>query len=177
MIDAINQQYVAAKKIDLSDFDADFKAIEVEDNKHEEIPDGKYQVNIDKAELVTAKISGNPMLKWTLRILNYGNNKVLWRNNVLATKENLKWLKQDLATCGLFLDKLSDLNDNLDNLIDIKLEVTKKTIGDFQNVYLNKQIYIEDAPPTQEVMNDVPLANIVALLETIIEERQTVLDS
>ncbi len=30
--------------------------------------------------------------------------------------------------------------------------------------------------PSQEVMNDVPIANIKALLETIVEERQTVLD-
>jgi uroporphyrinogen decarboxylase len=31
--------------------------------------------------------------------------------------------------------------------------------------------------PSQEVMNDVPLENVVALLETIIEERQTVLET
>ena len=30
--------------------------------------------------------------------------------------------------------------------------------------------------PSQEVMNDVPIANVRALVETIIEERQTVLD-
>lgn len=31
--------------------------------------------------------------------------------------------------------------------------------------------------PSQEVMNDVPLANVIALVETIVEERQTVLNS
>jgi hypothetical protein len=31
--------------------------------------------------------------------------------------------------------------------------------------------------PSQEVMNDVPLENVVALLETIIEERRTVLET
>jgi len=30
-------------------------------------PDGKYQVNVEKAELTEAHTSGNPMLKWTLR--------------------------------------------------------------------------------------------------------------
>jgi len=29
--------------------------------------------------------------------------------------------------------------------------------------------------PSQEVMNDVPLANVKALVETIVEERQSVL--
>ena len=29
--------------------------------------------------------------------------------------------------------------------------------------------------PSQEVMNDVPIANVKALVETIVEERQTVL--
>jgi uroporphyrinogen decarboxylase len=30
--------------------------------------------------------------------------------------------------------------------------------------------------PSQEIMNDVPIDNVVALLEAIVEERQTVLD-
>jgi uroporphyrinogen decarboxylase len=30
--------------------------------------------------------------------------------------------------------------------------------------------------PSQEVMNDVPIANVKALVETIIEERETVLN-
>jgi len=31
--------------------------------------------------------------------------------------------------------------------------------------------------PSQEVMNDVPIANVKALVETIVEERQTVLNT
>ena len=30
--------------------------------------------------------------------------------------------------------------------------------------------------PSQEIMNDVPIENVKALVETIVEERQTVLD-
>lgn len=55
--------------IDLAQFDDDFAHAEVEEREFETIPDGKYQVNVERAELTRAQTSGNPMLKWTLRIL------------------------------------------------------------------------------------------------------------
>ncbi|HEB85033.1 MAG TPA: DUF669 domain-containing protein, partial [Bacteroidetes bacterium] len=87
----------------------------------------------------------NPMLKWTLRIIAPRfRGRLLWRNNVMATRENIKWLKTDLHTCGLSLEKISDLPANLEKLINIKLEVTKRTRGENENVYLNKRIVLED---------------------------------
>ena len=131
--------------IDLSQFDDDFKHAEVEDREFETIPDGKYQVNVERVELTRAKSSGNPMLKWTLRILAPRfRGRLMWRNNVMATRENIKWLKADLYTCGLSLDKLSDLPANLDKLIGVKLEVTKRTRGENENVYFNRRIVLED---------------------------------
>jgi len=68
------------------------------------------------------------MLKWTLRILGPKYvNRLLWRNNVLVSKENIRWLKEELHICGLDLKKLSDLPANLERLLDVKLEVTKRT--------------------------------------------------
>ncbi len=131
--------------IDLTDFEDDYVETEVEEREFEPVPDGKYQVNVDQVELVRAKSSGKPMLKWTLRILAPRfRGRLLWRNNIIASRENIKWLKTDLHTCGLDLEKLSDLYKHLGQLTGVKLEVTKRTNGDFENVYLNRRLVIED---------------------------------
>ena len=131
--------------IDLTQFDDDFAEAEVEERDFEPIPDGKYQVNVERVELTRAQTSGNPMLKWTLRIIAPRfRGRLLWRNNVMATRENIKWLKTDLHTCGLDLEKLSDLPANLEKLIGVKLEVTKRTRGENENVYFNRRIVLED---------------------------------
>ncbi len=131
--------------IDLAQFDDDFAHAEVEEREFETIPDGKYQVNVERVELTRAQTSGNPMLKWTLRILAPKfRGRLLWRNNVMATRENIKWLKTDLHTCGLNLDKLSELPTNLEKLINVKLEITKRTRCENENVYINRRIVLED---------------------------------
>ena len=121
------------------------------------VPDGKYQVNVDRVELTRAQTSGNPMLKWTLRILAPTHKgRLLWRNNVMASNENIKWLKQDLYTCGLQLQKLSDLPGHLEQLLNIKLEVTKRTRGENENIYFNRRIVMaDDAGAPGAAMDDM----------------------
>lgn len=130
---------------DLTQFDDAFADAPVEDREFDPIPDGKYQVNVEKVELTTARSSGNHMLKWTLRILAPRfRGRLLWRNNVMASRQNIKWLKNDLHRCGLDLQKLSDLSANLDRLLDVKLEVTKKTRGDNENIYIDRRLVLDD---------------------------------
>lgn len=134
-----------APDVDLSQFDDDFAAAPVEEREFEELPDGKFQVQVDKVELTTAKSSGNALLKWTLRILgpSYAG-RLLWRNNVIATRENVRWLKNDLHICGLDLVKLSELRDHLEQLLDVQLEVTKRTRGDSVNIYFNRRLVLDE---------------------------------
>ena len=135
------------ERVDLSQFDEDYAVAPVEERDIQKVPDGKYQVNVEKVEIARAKTTGNPMLKWTLRILGPAcRGRLLWRNNVLASRENLKWLKSDLHVCGLDLGKVSDLNDRVHELLDVKLEVTKRTKGENENVYFNRRIVLDDAP-------------------------------
>ncbi len=137
--------------LDLAQFDDDFAEAPVEEREFEEIPDGKYQVNVEKVELTRAQSSGNPMLKWTLKILGPRfAGRLLWRNSVMASKENLKWLKTDLHTCGLDIEKLSDLPARLGDLLDVKLEVTKRTKGESENIYFNRRIVVEDLAPEDD---------------------------
>jgi hypothetical protein len=128
------------KSIDLAQFDDDFQSEATEERgDFESVPDGKYQVAVEKVEL-TQSSTGNPMLKWTLRILAPRfANRFLWRNSVF-THNTLKYVKTDLHLCGLDLDKLSELPKHLDKLLDVKLEVTKKTKGENENIYFNRRI-------------------------------------
>jgi hypothetical protein len=131
--------------IDLSQFDDDFAEAPIEEREFDEVPDGKFQVSIDKVELTTAKSSGNAMLKWTLRILGpHCAGRLLWRNNVIATRENVRWLKNDLHICGLELVKLSELREHLEQLLDVQLEVTKRTRGDSVNIYFNRRLVLDE---------------------------------
>ncbi len=133
--------------LDLAQFDDAFESAEVEDREYETVPDGKYQVNVERVELTRAKTSGNPMLKWTLRIIAPTHKgRLLWRNNVMVSSMNIKWLKQDLYICGLQLSKLSDLPGYLEQLLNIKLEVTKRTRGENENIYFNRRIVLADEP-------------------------------
>jgi hypothetical protein len=98
------------------------------------------------------------MLKWTLKILAPTHaGRLLWRNNVMASKENIKWLKNDLHTCGLELEKLSELPERLNDLLDLTLEVTKRTRGENENIYLNRRIEIDvnDGEPARDAKGDL----------------------
>src|SRR5215831_1827154 len=140
-----NSRSTGPEDVDLSRFDADFASAPTENRARGPVPDGKYHVNVERVEFATARSSGNTMLKWMLRIIGPTHaGQVLWRNNVLATRENVAWLKADLHICGLDLQKLSDLNANLGKLLEVRLEVTKRTKGDNENVYLNRRIEMDE---------------------------------
>ena len=138
---------MANNSIDLTQFDDDFRSeTPAERSDMESVPDGKYQVVVEKVEITEAHTTGNPMLKWTLRVLAPRHvNRLMWRNSVF-TPNTLKFVKTDLHICGLDLEKLSDLPRNLSKLLDVKLEVTKKTKGDNENIFFNRRIDNDRAP-------------------------------
>ena len=131
---------MSEERIDLSYLDDEYEETEVPDQDFSPVPDGKYQVLVERAEISTAQTSGNPMLKWTLRILGPAyRERLLWKNSVLLSGL-LQYVKKDLQTCGIHIQKISDLPDQLERLLDLKLEITKKTKGENENIYFNKLI-------------------------------------
>jgi len=133
-----------ADGVDLSHLDEEYARAEVPET--EEVPDGRYQVSIERVKLTQAQSTGNPMLRWVLRILGPSHrDRLLWKNSVM-TANTLEYLKKDLQTCGLSLQRLSDLPNHLGDLLDLKLEVVKKTRGDSVNMYINKKIVVDDEP-------------------------------
>jgi len=105
-----------------------------------DLPDGKYQMIVEKAELQKST-KGNAMLVWRMRVLGprYAGAKH-WHRNMIVTRKNIDWLKRDLVLAGLELAKLSDLEKRAGELVDVVLEVQLKTKGDRQNSYVNKRV-------------------------------------
>ena len=127
--------------IDLTQWDEEYEQAPVEERNFDDVPDGKYQVKVEKAELTHSKTSGFPMLKWTFKILGptYAG-RLLWKHAVIGNDEAVKHIKGDLAVCGIILPKFSQLNQFLAKLLDLKLEISKQTRGEFENLYINKLI-------------------------------------
>lgn len=139
--------------VDLSAFDDDFESAEAP--SADEVPDGKYQVRIDAVRLDHSQ-KGDPMIKWDLIVIaGSQSGRHIFKNSVI-TPAALPFVKGDLKTLGLELTRFSDLNGRLGDLLDMTLEVTKRTRGEYSNVYFNKRITIaasgaDTAPPSDDI--------------------------
>lgn len=123
---------------DLTHLDEEFAAAPKQ--SRETIPDGRYVVRVMRVDLTTTRRTGQPVLRWMLRILEPAFvGRVLWRQHVLATAGNLRWVKSDLSMCGLELERLSDLPSRLDHLRGVELHVAKRTHGGRETVYFNRR--------------------------------------
>lgn len=140
--------------VDLSAFDDDFSSAEAP--SFDEVPDGKYQAQIDSVRLDRSQ-KGDPMIKWDLIVIaGQHTGRHIFKNSVI-TPAAMPFVKGDLKTLGLELAKFSDLPNHLESLLDVTLEVTKRTRGDFTNVYFNKRIQIAGgAAPTPRPPADCP---------------------
>jgi len=129
--------------LDLTVYDEIYEATEVEEQKTDfkPIPDGNYNVMIMEAELEETKESRKPMIVLQMKVM-VGNhtNRVLFKNSVINSAKSLKYIKKDFGMCGLKLDKFSDIENRVSELIGLKLEIYVKNKGENQNVYINKCI-------------------------------------
>ena len=125
--------------VDLSGFDDDFATAEAPE--YDEIPDGKYQVRIESVRLDSSQ-KGDPMIKFDLEVISGAQAGRHIFKNAVITQASIPYVKGDLKTLGLELAKFSQLAGRLEELLDVTLEVTKRTRGDYANVYFNRRISI-----------------------------------
>lgn len=103
------------------------------------VPDGRYEAMVEGAELTQAKSSGNPMIKYRLRLLDgVAQDRTVMKNRVI-TEKTVGYVRQELETLGLRLAKLSDLPDHIHEVLDRVVSVTVKTREGDQNVYFNRR--------------------------------------
>ncbi len=136
----VDDQYASDSQLeapDLTSFDDDFEVAEA--SKSDEVPDGKYQVRIDTVRLESTQ-KGDPMIKFDLVILSCSQaGRHIFKNSVI-TQASLPYVKGDLKTLGLELAKFSELSNRLEELLDVTIEVTKRTRGEYTNVYFNRRL-------------------------------------
>ena len=127
---------IVDSRVDLRIFDEMYQnEVVTEQETWNAIPDGRYEVRVDKVELTQSKSSGNPMLKWTLRIMGATfHNRLLWKYRAI-TENTLEYVKDDLFVCGLNLPQFSTLSAHLDSLWGLELEISKTSKG--ENSYIN----------------------------------------
>jgi hypothetical protein len=96
------------------------------------------------------------MIKFDLEVLSGSHaGRHIFKNSVI-TQASIPYVKGDLKTLGLELSKFSELSGRLEELLDVTLEVTKRTRGDYTNVYFNRRIRLAAAsngevPPSPDM--------------------------
>ena len=139
--------------VDLSAFDDDFSSAEAP--SFDEVPDGKYQARIDSVRLDRSQ-KGDPMIKYDLIVMSGPQaGRHIFKNSVI-TPAALPFVKGELTTLGLELARFSDLGSRLGELLDATLEITKRTRGEYTNVYFNRRIQIAGEAPRQPSEDDTP---------------------
>ncbi len=140
-------------QVDLTSFDDEFESAEAP--SYEEVPDGKYQVKIQTAKLESSQ-KGDPMIKFDLEIISGSQaGRHIFKNSVI-TQASLPYVKADLKTLGLELARFSELSGRLEELLDVTLEITKRTRGDYTNVYLNRRLNIARASSNSLADKNLP---------------------
>ncbi|WP_029423297.1 DUF669 domain-containing protein [Alicyclobacillus macrosporangiidus] len=107
-------------------FDSAYQQSEAATNQ---LPDGRYKVEIERAEIRPNPFSGDLELALDLAIIegDYTDRHIFKRHN-LEQEQRFPFLKGDLETCGLSLNTLSELEDRLDELVGVALEVSLRTV-------------------------------------------------
>ncbi len=117
--------------VDLRDFDDEFARAQSRppsaETAYEEIPDGVYETRIEDVTLNRTSSTGNPMIIWKLRIRGpQCEGRTLSKVRVITAK-TVSFVKEDLDRLDMKLEKLSDLNGRLDEMVDREVRVFKRT--------------------------------------------------
>ncbi len=145
--------------VDLSRFDDDYRRAQVEQDSapvYISVPDGKYRVLVESVELTTAKASGNPMLKWRLRITGEDQkHRGLFKNRAI-TGTTIDWVKKEMNVLGVELEPFSSLPQKLGELVNVELMISKVTKGEYENIYFNKRLSPHTEDRLAELSDDLP---------------------
>ncbi len=125
--------------IDLSGFDESYAQTAPPPAKqpdhYQHIPDGIFDADIVDAKLSVTVTTSRPIVLWSLRIRGpEAAGHMLYKNRVV-TEKTLPWLKEDLEKSGLRLDRLSDLNHRVAEMIGRPVTIEKRTKDGRSQVY------------------------------------------
>jgi hypothetical protein len=116
--------------VDLSRFDDEYARASTQAAQqpfYDEIPDGFYDASIEEVQIGQTANTGNPMIVWKLRIQGPEcRGKAITKVRVITDK-TVAFLKQDLERLEVHLERLSDLPDRVDEMIERPVRILKRT--------------------------------------------------
>ena len=133
--------------IDLSEYDELWNATEAAEGQgdYDEVPDGVYDASIHALAIVPSKKTGKPQVKWEFIIEAPSHvNSHVWKYSQIQS-DKLKYLKKDLKTLGIKINKLSELKEKFESMLDLVVELRIKTSKfddgtEFRGIYINKNL-------------------------------------
>ena len=138
----MNTSFAFEEEIDLSRFNTLYKTEPTADTAplSNVIPDGRYDVVVAEAALTKSQRSGNPMIRWVLRITGDTYRDRILRKHSAITENTLRFVRKELEVCGLRLEHFADLKSRTHELEGVELEVVKVTKGEDSNIYFNRAV-------------------------------------
>ena len=128
---------------DLEMMDEEHMPEKVEDTTGS-IPDGSYQTRLEKIYFDNINEKLKIIAVFEIVADEY-ESRAIWKFINLETKENLNYAALDMRRLGVKKDFIwSKLPEFFPDLLDNHYQVTLKTKNDFQNVYINKKIDLDD---------------------------------
>lgn len=113
-------------------------------------PDGTHQAKVSRVSIGENKDHSRLFVVWELEGLSSEAAGITHKHFRTLDDKNLPWLKKELAVCGIGLERLSDLEDRLPELLDKVLEIAVKTTNkdgkDYTNTYFNAKLADDDVP-------------------------------
>lgn len=129
-----------------------FDEAEVQTREFKDVPDGEYVVVLEKAEL-KKKANGDKQLSGWLKVFNGDHEDRLIFKNWTLNKVGMPFFKTDMATMGVKMHSLKDLQEAFVELNPVDpserklLRITKKaqkTNPKYSNVYINSLTSLEE---------------------------------
>jgi len=138
----MNTSFSFDEDIDLSRFNSLYKTESSSDAAPvtHTVPDGRYEVVVAEASLTKSQRTGNPMIRYVLRITGSTFRDRILRKHSAITENTIRFVRKELDACGMRLERFDDLKNRIHELEGLELEIVKVTKGEDSNIYFNRTL-------------------------------------
>ena len=145
----------SSSNLDLAQFDDAFETAEVEEREFEAVPDGSTRSTSTGSNWTAPRPQAIPCSSGPCASSRRPTGRLLWRNNVIiATRTS--WLKAGPLHLRAAASEALRPAGPPRAAFNIKLEVTKRTRGENENIYFNRRIVMaDDAGAPGAAMDDM----------------------
>lgn len=127
--------------------------------KNENLPDGKYQGIISGVGIKQTRADGTDYLGARIDILspNEYRKRVMFKNWMYNNEKAQPYVKADWLLLDIDIADLAELNDEetLYKFVGNVVDITLKSNGPNQNVYINKFVKRYEPNMVEDVLNDL----------------------